>query len=174
MKNEFHYCPNCGGKRINNINMRKWQCDDCGFVLYNNAATSVALIIRDNFGRVLFEVRAKEPAKSLLALPGGFVEPGESAEQACVRECAEEIGISPINIKYLVSFPNTYDYKNIQYKTCDMFFLAELEDMTNFKPQNTEVMSIKWCNVNNIQDVMNTPLAFDSARNALEFYIKNK
>ena len=52
-----------------------------------------AAIVRD--GRLL---AARRTAPKLLAgrweLPGGKVEPGESPEAACVRECAEELGVA--------------------------------------------------------------------------------
>ena len=174
MKNNFNFCPHCAGNNIRNINMRKWQCDDCGFVLYNNAAASVAVIIPDNMGQVLFEVRAKEPQKGMLCLPGGFVEHNETLEQACVRECVEEIGVKPLTLKYLTSFANTYEYNGIVYKTCDSFFVAELAQDTEFYLQKNEVSGIKKFFVKNSSDIAKLPLAFESARNALEFYIKNK
>jgi len=42
---------------------------------------------------VLAVERAKEPFRSVLALPGGFVEPGESASDAATRELVEETGV---------------------------------------------------------------------------------
>ncbi|SHG82893.1 NUDIX domain-containing protein [Streptoalloteichus hindustanus] len=42
---------------------------------------------------VLVVKRAKEPFRTAVALPGGFVEPGERAADAAVRELAEEAGI---------------------------------------------------------------------------------
>ncbi|MBB4966746.1 NUDIX domain-containing protein [Saccharothrix violaceirubra] len=42
---------------------------------------------------VLTVERAKEPFLAALALPGGFVEPGERVPEAAVRELAEETGI---------------------------------------------------------------------------------
>ena len=126
MKNDFNMCPMCGSKKIINHNNRKWVCEDCGFDLYCNVAAAVGLIIHDKYNNVLFEVRAKEPRKGFVALPGGFVDFDESAEEAVSRECREEIGAEVSDFDFLCTAPNTYVYKNIEYKTCDMFFTAEL------------------------------------------------
>lgn len=128
MSNEFKICPKCESRNIQYKNNRKWFCPDCGFDLYNNIAAAVGVIIQDRDGSVIFERRAKEPRKGFLALPGGFVDQDESAENAAVRECLEETGITPDRITYIASFPNTYEYKNITYKTCDMFFAASFEE----------------------------------------------
>ncbi len=173
MKNDFKFCPMCAGKNITNINNRKWECSDCGFVLYNNSAAAVGLIIVNSFGQILMEIRTKEPKKGLLDLPGGFVEHDETTEQACVRECREELGIDITNLEYLCCFPNTYEYKNIQYKTCDAFFVAKIADDTQFNLQTDEVSDVKWCLLKNHQDLEKLPLAFDSAYCALDFYLEN-
>ncbi len=174
MENKFDFCPHCGGENIHNVNMRNWQCDDCGFVLYHNVAASVAVIITDKLGNILFEVRAKEPKQGMLCLPGGFVEPGESLEQACVRECIEEIGISPLNLKFMASFPNVYEYKGFVYKTCDAFFTAVVPDDIDFNLQKTEVNQIQWNCIKSDHDLECLPIAFDSACNALLYWLKNK
>ena len=46
--------------------------------------------------RVLLIRRRWPPAKGALALPGGFVEVGETVERACVRELAEETGVDVV------------------------------------------------------------------------------
>lgn len=174
MKNDFKFCPLCANQNISNINNRKWECPDCGFVLYNNSATAVGVIIINNLGQVLLEVRAKEPKLGMLDLPGGFVEHDESTEQACLRECREELGVGINVLKYLCTFPNTYEYKNIQYKTCDIFFVAKIKDDEKFNLQIDEVSDVKWCSLENQHDLVNLSLAFDSAYHALNFYLKNK
>jgi len=54
----------------------------------------VGAIIRDGAGRLLLIQRGHEPGRGLWSLPGGRVEPGESDEQAVVREVREETGLT--------------------------------------------------------------------------------
>jgi len=53
-------------------------------------AASVALIDRD---RVLLIQRARKPYFGMWSLPGGRLEPGETAERAAEREILEEVGL---------------------------------------------------------------------------------
>lgn len=174
MQNDFNFCPNCGGKNIQNLNMRKWKCDDCGFTLYNNVAAAVGLVIQNKNGKVLFEKRAKEPRKGFLALPGGFVDPNETAEEACFRECKEEIGVEPLSVKYIATFPNTYEYKNVLYKTCDIFFEAVLPENAKLHAQEGEVLGFEEVSIKNEEDLKDVPLAFESARKTLTLWLKDK
>lgn len=174
MQNDFRFCPQCGGERVRNVSMREWVCADCGFELYNNVATAVGLIICDADGRVLFERRGKEPRKGFLAFPGGFVDPDESAEEAAFRECAEETGVRPGNLRYLCSFPNTYAYKDIVYKTCDLFFAAELPAGAELRAQAGEVTAFEYRFVRNEQELAALPLAFESARKTLAVWLDGK
>ena len=182
MQNDFNFCPNCGGKNIQNVNMRKWKCDDCGFTLYNNVAAAVGLVIQKKNGKVLFEKRAKEPRKGFLCLPGGFVDPDESAEDAVVRECHEELDAEVHGSKFLCSFPNTYEYKNIEYKTCDIFFKTKLpakyENMEAFVKtlhrEESEVVRFEIRKVQNVDDVNALPLAFESAHKTLLKFLEEK
>lgn len=169
--NDFNLCPICGGKNIRNVNNRKWICSDCGFDLYNNVAAAVGLVIQDESGRILLEKRAKEPRKGFLALPGGFVDPDETAEEACRRECIEEAGVEPHEIKYLCSFPNTYKYKEVTYKTCDLFFEAVLPKGAELVAQKGEVENFERVQIKSPQDVDNVPLAFASANKTLKLWL---
>jgi 8-oxo-dGTP diphosphatase len=61
-------------------------------------AASVALIDRD---RVLLIKRARAPWSGLWSLPGGRLEPGETAEQAAEREVLEEVGLRVFALRRL-------------------------------------------------------------------------
>lgn len=180
-RNDFKLCPMCGSSRIRNVNNRKWQCPDCGFDLYNNVAAAVGVILADRDGNILFERRAKEPRRGFLAFPGGFVDPDESLEHAAFRECMEETGIEPSSVAYLCSFPNTYEYRNIEYKTCDSFFTAELPKgiteietlIESLHGQQTEVLGFTSVHVESEEDIDSIPLAFGSAGKTLKCWLKN-
>ncbi|MBP5452785.1 MAG: NUDIX domain-containing protein [Treponema sp.] len=173
--NRFNFCPECGSKKIQTLmNGRKWLCPDCGFDLYNNVASAVGLLILNSRGEILMEKRAKEPRKGFLALPGGFTEPDETAEEAASRECEEEIGVRPLKVSYLCAFPNDYEYKSVQYKTCDVFFTAILPPEFELKPQEGEVESLVWIKVQDEADLEKYPIAFESGRKTLLKWLEEK
>ncbi len=179
MQNKFKLCPECGSTKIEWRDGKKWLCPDCGFDLYCNVAAAVGIVLYDDEYNILFEVRAKEPRKGFLCLPGGFVDPDESAEDAVVRECHEELDAEVHGSKFLCSFPNTYEYKNIEYKTCDIFFAAKLpaeyKSMQDFVKtlhgQESEVVRFEVHKVVTPQDVESLALAFPSARKTLSKWI---
>jgi len=53
----------------------------------------VGALVQDDAGRLLVVRRAREPGIGRWSVPGGRVEPGESDEQAVVREVLEETGL---------------------------------------------------------------------------------
>ncbi|MBQ0003461.1 MAG: NUDIX domain-containing protein [Treponema sp.] len=180
MSNEFIFCPICQSRKIQYQKNIKWFCPNCGFDLYNNVAAAVGLIIIDTDKTVIFERRAKDPQKGKLAIPGGFIDQDESAEQAAFRECLEETGIKPDSVKYVASFPNTYPYKNITYKTCDFFFIAdfsktriETKIVDLMKGQKSEVLNFESIKITDAEQINNLDIAFESTRNALLYWFEN-
>ncbi len=178
--NAFNFCPECGRQNIRYVDNKKWLCPDCGFDLYNNVASAVGVVLSDAQDNVLFEVRAKNPRKGFLALPGGFTDRDETAEAAVVRECREETGFVPRDVTYLCSFPNDYEYKGIAYKTCDLFFMARLSAEEGTVPeliqrlcgQESEVTGFAYYKVATPEDIQKIPLAFSSAKKALTVWLE--
>lgn len=124
---DFRFCPRCGSGEFRENNFKSKICDNCGFVYYFNPSAAVACFIRDAQGRVLVARRAHEPAKGMLDLPGGFVDNGETPEQAVRREVWEETGLQTGNMKYLFALPNVYRYSGFDVHTVDMCFECRVE-----------------------------------------------
>ena len=76
----FNYCPSCCSTNFEYTNNFKFCCKDCDFVLYHNIAAAVALVFIFE-EKILFTVRNVNPDKGKLDLPGGFIDPGETAER---------------------------------------------------------------------------------------------
>lgn len=126
---QFKYCPKCGGKFVEN-DFKSCRCESCGFVYYANpSSATVALIVNGN-GELLVSVRAKEPAKGTLDLPGGFVDMDETAEEGVVREVMEETSLKVDSLHYLFSLPNEYEFSNFVVHTLDMFYVCRVADFS--------------------------------------------
>lgn len=50
-------------------------------------------VVRDETGRLLLVRRGREPSRGRWSLPGGRIEPGETAAEAAAREVREETGL---------------------------------------------------------------------------------
>jgi ADP-ribose pyrophosphatase YjhB (NUDIX family) len=93
----MRYCAQCGGSLslqwIDSDAKQRHVCDACHTIHYENPRVLVSCYVhwRD---RVVFCRRAHQPAKGYWGLPGGFVEKGESLEEAAAREVLEETGIA--------------------------------------------------------------------------------
>jgi mutator protein MutT len=139
------YCGRCGARAGEQT--RNWggpfRCATCGFTFFFNAAGAVAAIIRRADGRALFVRRAKDPAKGKLGLPGGFIDPGETAEDALAREVREEVGLEIRDTRYLSSHANQYDYAGVRYHTVDLFFVATVDDPDTAQPLDA-VEALVW------------------------------
>jgi len=92
----FKFCPLCGhGLRRKKIDGRKRLfCAKCGRVNYENPAPVAAAAVKDERNRLLITKRNIEPGIGKWALPGGFIESGETPEEACLRELKEETGLT--------------------------------------------------------------------------------
>ncbi len=147
----FNHCPSCSSTNFEYNNNFKFHCYDCNFVLYHNIAAAVALVFTFE-DKILFTVRNVEPDKGKLNLPGGFIDPGETAAEAACREIAEELGlkISRDDLQYLTTAPNDYLYKNVAYRTLDIFYECKLSSDTIAVKAKDEIQDLVWLKRNEI------------------------
>jgi ADP-ribose pyrophosphatase YjhB (NUDIX family) len=92
---KYKYCPLCAHPlQVGWVESRQRSyCPQCDFIHYENPLpTVVALGLLDD--QILLIQRGLEPRKGLWTLPSGFIEKGESPENACLRELLEESGMT--------------------------------------------------------------------------------
>ena len=128
---------------------RAKRCADCGFTYYANAACATAAIILNEREELLAVRRALPPAAGTLDLPGGFVNPGETAEAGIQREVREETGGECLKVDYLFSLPNMYEFSNFIVHTTDLFFRCTLRDVARLSPADdaAELLWVPVCAV---------------------------
>lgn len=157
------FCPNCGEKQFNNMQKNEYCCMSCNFIYFHNVAAAVsAIILFEN--NVLVTVRALEPGKGKLDLPGGFVDPQESLEVALSRELYEELGIQVTHPEYFQSFANPYSYEGIEYSTVESVFVVRLNQRPELDVELAEISDIRWIPTVSIEPLK---FAFPSTQQAL-------
>lgn len=67
----------------------------CDRFIYQNPVPTIDALLEDESGKILLGQRRNEPFRGKLNLPGGFVDLGETLEQAVAREVREELGMEP-------------------------------------------------------------------------------
>jgi len=92
------FCPACAAPLERRFHAEDGRdrliCSACGRVHYRNP-TVVGAVVLERDGAVLLLRRARPPRAGTWVFPGGFVELGETVEQAAARECEEETGVTP-------------------------------------------------------------------------------
>ena len=83
---------------------RRLVCLDCGFVHYLNPRPVAGTIPVRADGKILLGRRDIEPRRGCWVFPGGFMDVGESAEDAAIRETREEVCLEVANLQLLGVF----------------------------------------------------------------------
>jgi len=91
MPDKFAHCTFCGARFTPG---QPWprRCAACGATSYQNPAP-VAVAVQPVGHGLLVVRRGIPPARDRLALPGGFIDVGETWQAAAVRELSEEVGL---------------------------------------------------------------------------------
>lgn len=130
------YCPKCGSEAFHVSGERSLKCNACGFHFFINSAAAVAALVTDENRKLMLVTRGVEPNYGKLDLPGGFIDPLETAENAVARELFEELGLKVESMEYLSSAPNEYLFSGFTVFTLDMAFKVSAESLENLKPMD--------------------------------------
>ena len=156
------FCSRCGTKTLQKFGERGKECPDCGELFYPRISPAVIVLIRK--GHEVLMARSPNFPSGMYGLIAGFVEPGESAEAAVVREIREEVGIEVKNITYFGTqawpFPNSLM----------IGFTAEY-DSGDIQPDGFEIEDAQWFSVENLPDL---PGKISIARKLIDHFLKEE
>ena len=131
----YRFCGRCGSKTQLDEKDMMLKCPNCGQVHYPRIAPAIIVAIRN--GDKLLMAKHSYHDNIRYALIAGFVEPGETIEEAVHREVLEEVGVKVKNLKYERSqswpFPNSLM----------LGFTAEY-DSGEIKVDGDEILKAKW------------------------------
>jgi 8-oxo-dGTP diphosphatase len=116
---------------------------------------SVDCVVFDARGWVLLVRRGHPPFKGSHALPGGFVEIGETVEAACRRELAEETGVRAGRLRLIGVYSDPH--RDPRGHACSVAFLARVQRAK--ARAGDDAAAAEW-----VADWSRLPLAFDHAK----------
>jgi NAD+ diphosphatase len=97
------HCPRCGGRLLAAEAGHVLTCPECGKQHFPRTDPAVIMLVTDGDRALL----ARQPGwpEGRYSTRAGFVDPGESLEQAVAREVAEEVGVEVTDVRYFGNQP---------------------------------------------------------------------
>lgn len=130
------YCGRCGSLNERKVDERAKRCPQCGNLQFPKI--SPAIIVGVKRGNEILMAHNSGFREGLYSIIAGFVEQGETLENAVKREVYEEVGIKVKNIQYYESKPwNSVD-------SLMLGFIAEYES-GEIKVDGKEIVDARWC-----------------------------
>ncbi len=153
------YCGTCGGLMRMHTDISK-RCEKCGREVWPLLSTAVIVLIRK--GDEVLLVHAKNFRGNFFGLVAGFVETGETLEEAVEREVLEETGLHIQNIRYFGSQPWPFP--------CGLMvgFNAEYLD-GDIHLQDSEITAGAWFKKDNLPEI---PEKLSIARKLIDNWIE--
>lgn len=154
MIKKYRYCPYCRAELESPQPER--HCPGCGATFYENAAAAAGILLLNDRHEVLLGRRTHDPNKGSFDIPGGFLQPNESAEAAARREVQEESGLTDIEILDLLgTFPDRYGDETY---TINMFYVGLLK---SGEPRSADdIEDLRWYPIDSLpQEALDTGLS---------------
>jgi NAD+ diphosphatase len=138
------YCGRCGSLNESVQTERAKKCPNCELISYPRL--SPAIIVSIERGDQILLTRAPHFAEGRYSVQAGFVEPGETLEEAVEREVEEEVGLHVKNINYFGSQPWPFPHSLM------IGFTAEYDSGELVLDPN-EVEDAMWCTKNELPEL---------------------
>jgi 8-oxo-dGTP pyrophosphatase MutT (NUDIX family) len=150
--NKNSHCSYCGIEFIEQV---KWprHCNNCSNTSWSNPTPVVIVMLvvsgDDGIGGyrygLLIQERAIEPKKGEWALTGGYIDAGETWQQAAVREVKEELGISTKESSYqLYDVASSTNKENILIFCAYNFYLNESSLKSFVANEEVTAINVMW------------------------------
>jgi len=139
------FCGKCGTELKASSTDLSQECPRCGEHYYPQISPAVITAILDQDGRILL-AHNRNFRPGIFSLVAGYVEAGESAEEAVVREIHEEVGVEVSDIHYFGS--QTWPFSN----SLMLGFTARYTGGTPI-PDGTEIESAGWFTRENLPNI---------------------
>ena len=166
-RRQIVFCTQCGAANLQAVGPHEFLCRSCGFRHFINPIAAVVAIIANLANEVLLVRRARDPGRGLLGLPGGFVDVGETGEEALRREILEEVNLRVSELSYFLSLPNRYLFQGVLTPVLDYFYTARVRSFEDAVARE-EVASLEPVT---LADLDFGQIAFPSNRKALLRYL---
>jgi NAD+ diphosphatase len=129
------YCGNCGTPTVHVQGERCVRCPSCGHSAYPRISPAMMVLIKRG-DSILLARHTNSPTGFFTAL-AGFLEAGESIEDAVHREVYEEVGLKVRNIRYHGSQPWPFPHSLM------IAFTAEYES-GDIRVDESEIAEARW------------------------------
>lgn len=155
------FCGVCGGPMRFDTDISK-KCEHCGKEVWPQLATAVIVLVRKD--KEVLLVHAKNFRTDFYGLVAGFVETGETLEEAVHREVMEETGLHIKNLKYFASQPWPYP--------CGLMvgFIADY-DGGKIHLQRSELSKGSWFDKNHLPQI---PEKLSIARQLIDHWLEEQ
>ncbi|GMU92532.1 MAG: hypothetical protein AMXMBFR4_15900 [Candidatus Hydrogenedentota bacterium] len=172
MRFTFRFCPKCGTaleeRMVHGHVTPVCTGPTCGYIFWQNSKPCATLVLENDAGEILLCVRAIEPDKGKLDLPGGFLNFAEHPFDGARRECREELGVD-IEIDCVLGFCVDY-YGTSEVSTLVIAMLGRIANGTPVPAD--DVAALRWLKPQSI-DI--SELAFTNNETIIfELYAKRK
>ena len=156
------YCGYCGMETIRARGMIAKECPCCELLIFPRISPAIIVLVeREN--RVLL-ARVKRFTSELYSVLAGFVELGETLEEAVEREIGEEVGIRVKNIRYFGSQPWPFP------DSLMIGFTAEYES-GEIKIDEAEIADAGWFDPEELPTI---PGKISIARALIDWFVKTR
>jgi NAD+ diphosphatase len=156
------YCGQCGSPMKDSKTETARVCPNCEMISY--PLVSPAIIVAVEKGETLLLARSPRFPKGRYSIIAGFVEPGETLEEAVERELMEEVSIKVKNISYFGSQPWPFPHSLM------VGFTAEWESR-DIQVDGVEIEDADWYRIDSFPEI---PPSISISRRLIEDFIKRK